>query len=138
MHALDCLARREHGVVELRTKLLEAGHPAEAVEATVAQLAEEHLLSDERFVASQIRWGVHLGHGPLKIEAKLLAKGVPSGVSRAHPLWAEVGWEALAQKLHNKHKIHCDQRAKQVRFLQQKGFSWDIIVRVIAHASTSD
>jgi len=74
--ALDLLARREHAVLEMRRKLCYKGFDEEQVDAVLAELVSEALISDERFTASYLTAHVARGEGPLRIRAALKQKGV--------------------------------------------------------------
>jgi len=50
--AMDLLARREHGRVELTRKLRKRGAPEALIEAALQRLAEEGLLSEARYLES--------------------------------------------------------------------------------------
>ena len=48
--AMDLLARREHGRVELTRKLRQRGAPQELIDGALDRLAEEGLLSESRYL----------------------------------------------------------------------------------------
>lgn len=135
--AIRLLARREHTHAELRKKLAalpEAG-TSDEIDTVLADLAATGLLSDERTADSYLRsHGARFGVAKLKQD--LRAKGVdddtiassidsaelPGELERAQEIWQRK-FRAVPQ----------DQRewARQARFLQSRGFSVDIIRRLL-------
>lgn len=119
---LNLLARREHSTRELRAKLGARGIAPELVDQVTAALASEGLLNEGRFVEAYVRSRVERGYGPLKIEAELQARGIRDGLDRN-----AVDWVALARGARIKRFGPGDpgdfrERARQMRFLQQRGF----------------
>lgn len=125
--ALDCLARREYSRKELFDRLQQRQPEAspEAINDVLDQLQHDGLQDDARFAFGYTRLRVMRGHGPRKIAYELQQKGV---VSRLVALaLADHDWHSLAQAaLHKKFGESLDatweERAKQLRFLQQRGF----------------
>ena len=63
--AMDLLARREHGRVELTRKLRQRGAPPEMIEAALDRLTEEGLLSESRYLESFVSYRARSGYGPV-------------------------------------------------------------------------
>ena len=125
--AMDLLARREYS----RRELLERLHrkfpdePAETFADTLDTLAAEGLQSDQRFAESYIRLRVSRGQGPRKIAFELLQRGIPE--SQSGPLLEDYDWQSLALEVLDKKFGHTESRdlqekAKMLRFLNQRGF----------------
>lgn len=120
--------RREHSRRELRGKLVAAGHEAEAVDRLLAQLEQERLLSDDRFAEAYIRYRSERGYGPMRIKAELRERGIDDSLGNEQLRAAEVDWFELAE--HVRHKRFGSgsprdfkERARQMRFLQYRGFT---------------
>lgn len=76
---LRLLARRDHSVQEIRTKLLDKGESAPALERAIGHLEHRRLLDDARFATTYARQKGCAGSkswGPAKIRAALAKKGV--------------------------------------------------------------
>ncbi len=134
--ALNWLARREHSPQEIHNKLIHRGC-SKAVAATVTtQLEAETLLSEERFIESLIRVRRNRGFGPLRIQKELHDKGVSpdiidSWVDVRAREWIEAVKEVRRKKFGSaRPKIYAE-RAKQARFLQYRGFTYDQIQQVL-------
>ena len=130
--AIRLLARREHAAVELTRKLRAKGWPEALVEAAVEGLVEERLVSDERFTEAFIHGRVGRGSGPLKIEAELGQKGVGDAVvaellDRRDAEWRRLAREVRAKRFGAEIPRDFKERAKQMRFLQGRGFTHDQI-----------
>lgn len=134
--ALKLLARREHAPRELLRKLTQRGFDADAVAAVAAELDAENLLSETRFAESAARSRAERGYGPMRIRAELSAKGVGEGAIDAALEALDTDWGALADQVRRK-RFGADvprdfpAKAKQMRFLQQRGFDGDAIRRAL-------
>ena len=134
--ALSLLARREHSAQELKAKLLDRGYESTAVEAVLSALADKELLSDERFVREFVAARVRRGSGPMKIRAELRGRGVEGELIEEALGHLKAGSAAGAAAARHK-RFGADlprdmqERARQSRFLQQRGFSMDDIRKAL-------
>lgn len=134
--ALGFLARREHSAGELRTKLLERGYESTAVEAVLASLQTQKLLSDARFVQEFVAARVRRGSGPMKIREELRGRGVTGelveeALSTLKTGSAEGAAVARRKRFGEEYPKDMQERARQARFLQQRGFSMDDIRKAL-------
>lgn len=102
----------------------------------VERLQDERLLSDERFVEGLIAIRRRRGVGPLRVRQDLERRGVaPETVERwLNPggrEWLELLREVWRKKFKAKQPATHAERAKQARFLQSRGFSFDQIQQVL-------
>jgi regulatory protein len=130
------LARREHTAVELRTKLLQRGYESTAVEAVLSSLQDEKLLSDARFVQEFVAARVRRGSGPMKIRAELQGRGVAGELVAEALAGLKAGSAQGADAARRKRfgatpPKDMQERARQARFLQQRGFSMDDIRKAL-------
>jgi regulatory protein len=126
--AMDLLARREHARAELRDKLLARDFPADEVAAALEALAAEGLQSDARFVEAFVRSRLGRGQGPLRILAELRQRAVAPELVDGALAGAGVDWTALARAARERRfgpgcPADWAERARQARFLAQRGFS---------------
>jgi regulatory protein len=130
--AMDLLARREHGREELARKLANKGYVRSVVDDELARLAIEGLLSDTRFAESLVQSRINQGKGPARIRADLGQRGIPDGVIEGVLEASGADWYALAQderakKFGREVPIDYKEKARQMRFLQYRGFESDHI-----------
>ena len=135
--AMDYLARREHGRSELFDKLTRFGFEADVADDAVAQLVEDGLQSDTRFVEAFVRSRINQGKGPAKIRADLREKGVNDGVTEDGIRQADQDWYALAvevrlKKFGAERPADFKEKARQMRFLQSRGFAQDQIQAAVS------
>ena len=130
--AMDLLARREHGAAELVVKLARRFSDREAVLAVLEALRCDGLQSDVRFAASFARYRSARGQGPLRIEQELLQRGLAAETIRTTLSELECDWDARAGAVFkkkygdpNKAPNDAKSRAKQIRFLSHRGFSYE-------------
>ncbi len=130
--AMDLLARREHSRDELCRKLEKAGFESDVAFDAIRTLADEGLQSDERFVESFVQSRINQGKGPARIRADLGQKGVNASVIDAAIEQSGADWYALAREI-RAHKFGDErpddfkEKARQMRFLQYRGFESDHI-----------
>ena len=135
--AMDYLARREHGRGELLNKLTKFGFEPDVAEDAVAQLVEDGLQSDTRFVEAFIRSRIGQGKGPARIRAELREHDVTGSLIDAALANAEQDWYALAREVRLKkfggsQPRDFKEKARQMRFLQSRGFEPDHIQSAVS------
>jgi len=134
---MDYLARREHGHSELLEKVTRFGFDADVADDAVAQLVEDGLQSDVRFAGAFVRSRINQGKGPAKIRADLREKGVNDGVTEDGIREADQDWYALAvevrlKKFGAERPADFKEKARQMRFLQSRGFEQDQIQAAVS------
>jgi regulatory protein len=130
--ALDLLARREHSELELRRKLETRGFDADVIATLVAALVAERLLSNDRFAESFVHSRFQRGSGPQKIHAELRARGLDDELIGQSIAALDTQWPVLAREVRAKRfgaAVPADfkERSRQMRFLQQRGFTTEQI-----------
>lgn len=130
--AVGLLARREHSVKELATKLASRGVNSALIESVMCHLIDKRLQSDERFAEVYIRQRSLKGYGPVRIGVELRERGVDDGlistqfhraVDEGEVDWFERAAAAYAKKYGGREIEDVKERAKRMRFLQYRGFS---------------
>ena len=127
--AFRLLAMREQSRTELTRKLIQKQWPADMVKRVVDELTQEGWQSDERFAGSFIREKVGQKQGKLKILAQATQqKGVSTEIVEEILESMEIDWFELCAELKQKKfggDDPADEKAwnRQVRFLQQRGFT---------------
>jgi len=130
--ALNLLARREHSHEELARKLLGRGFEDQEVASIVQELVEQGLLSNARFVEQYIHSRIQRGFGPLRILAELRERGVDGGLvepklETSGEVWNERARVARSKRFGPGMPADFKERARQSRFLQQRGYTQDQI-----------
>lgn len=137
--AIQLLARREHSARELKRKLEARGVGADEAAAAVEEVAREGWQSDARYAEMLVRSRVSQGHGPVRIEAELELAGLPADQIRAALDGADVDWRALAAEVRARRfaapPASSAERAKQYRFLQNRGFDGSQIAAALKGSS---
>lgn len=130
--ALRLLAFREHSRFELQRKLILKCQEASRIEieAVLERLISENALSDQRFTELYIRARQQRGFGILRISKELSERGIPTELFEQ--LMADIDWLPLAETVRAKRfgktlPLDFTERMRQMRFLQNKGFSHEDI-----------
>ena len=135
--AMDYLARREHAHRELARKLETAGFDADVADDAIQQLADEGLQSDRRFVESFIQSRINQGKGPVRIYADLGERGIAAGLAdeilgEIDQDWRELAREIRLKKFGAERPVDFKEKARQMRFLQYRGFEPDQIQAAVS------
>ncbi|MBS4018664.1 MAG: recombination regulator RecX [Dechloromonas sp.] len=137
VRALQCLTRRDHSRAELHAKLAAHADSEEALTAVLDALQAEHLLSDTRYASQRVSARANrYGNGRLRQE--LRHKGVSDGdIEAALPEAGDEGerCRAIWAKKFGQPPLSAEERAKQMRFLQYRGFSAEAIRQTLRGAS---
>ena len=125
---MDFLARREHGEQEITQKLIARGFDADCVEAAVSALIADGLLSDSRFAEAFVCSRFKKGSGPQKIHAELRQRGIDDALisvsmNTVAGQWLERAREVREKKYGLELPRDFRERSRQMRFLQQRGFT---------------
>jgi regulatory protein len=134
--AMDMLSRREHAIAELGQKLAGKGYDEDSVQDTVAQLAADGLVSDERFTEAFVRYRAARGYGPLHIQSELRERGVGQAVMETYLDARDSRWLQLCEEVRRKRfgearPADFKERARQARFLQYRGFTSEQVRRAL-------
>ena len=134
--AVALLARREHSRLELGRKLQQKGFDPTLTHETLAELAEENLLSDERYAEALAHNRVNNGKGPVKIRTELTQNGVDEILIEKTMAALSADWTTLAADTRQKRfksplPVDYSEKARQARFLSGRGFSSETIWRVL-------
>jgi regulatory protein len=130
--ALRLLARREHSRAELARTLAPRAESPEALDLLLKDLEGRKQLSDERYAAERTRV-LARKFGTARIRQDLKAKGIApeliDGVSTEGELDRA---RAILERKYRTTAATREERAKRMRFLQSRGFSSEIIFRLLS------
>jgi regulatory protein len=129
--ALRYLARREHSRAELARKLLPHAESQQLLEGLLSELEGRKLLSNHRFAEMRTHI-LSRKYGAAKIRQDLKSKGVPDEIVAT--VSAEGELERATAVLQRKYRSAAstrEEKAKRARFLQSRGFSSEVIYRLI-------
>lgn len=130
--AIALLSRRDHGEYELQQKLQLKGYQDSDIESAILFCKQCNYLDDLRYAKSQVRQHIFKGHGDRRIRQELNQKRVAESVVEAAMAEEETDWFELAKltaqkKFKTGKAIEPKEYAKQVRFLQYRGYSFEQI-----------
>ncbi len=131
--ALRYLVRREHSRAELARKLAPHAASEADLNAILDQLLSRKHLSDERFAEERAR-SLSRKFGATKIRHDLRARGVEEGIiDRLSPGDEAERARAILARKYREPASSREEHAKRARFLQGRGFSYDVIKKVLAN-----
>jgi regulatory protein len=126
--ALGLLARREHSRVELERKLSARAFASEVIAATLDELERCGALAAGRFTESFIRSRLARGQGPNRVRHELAHRGIAdeaiaAALADSQWDWLEAAHRARVKRFGPTPPRSFAERAKQVRFLEYRGFA---------------
>ena len=135
--AMDYLARREYGYDELIAKLATAGFEADIAADIVDVLRAENLQSDQRFTESFVQSRINQGKGPVRIRQELKERGISSATTsdaldEAGEDWFARALEIRVRKFGPGLPPDFTEKARQMRFLQYRGFEQEHIQSAVS------
>jgi regulatory protein len=138
--AITLLARRDHSRAELEQKLQRYGGAAADVAVVLDRLQAENLLSDRRFAEGVVRVrGAR--HGSSRVAQDLRNRGVAgelaaslvAGLKATEAERAQAAWQTKFGSA----PADARERARQMRFLQARGFAAEVICKVVPRAQVA-
>lgn len=134
------LSRREHGFFELTQKLAQKGFDESDIVVLLEQFKQSDIQSDYRFAQMRIRSGVSKGQGLKRIKEGVKQLRVDQQDFARALSECEVDWFELAHTVKVKRfgeNIVSDpkDKAKQQRFLQYRGFSFEQIDHALTNTT---
>lgn len=129
---LRLLTRREHSQLELLNKTALKGFERAEIQMVIDDLADHGWQSDRRFAESYARFRIKKGYGPIKISYELQQRGVEyceleTVVLDFADSWCEILERIYRKKYPEDKLITANEWLKRTRFLQQRGFSNEMI-----------
>lgn len=121
-------ARREHSRAELEAKLRQIDADPGLIDAALDRLSELGLQSDDRFAESLVRGQLQRGRGQRMIRQTLQQRGIaadhPALAEQTESIdWVEQARQLLTRRFGESLPDEAREKARQVRFLQYRGFS---------------
>ena len=131
---MDLLARREHSRLELERKLGTRSFDERVISDVLDELESDGLLSAERFAQSFVEARYARGQGPYRIRRELAERGIEAAARFVDE--ERFDWDALARETRIKRfgrlpPVNLQDRARQIRFLEYRGFGHDQIRRAL-------
>ncbi len=132
VRALRYLARREHSRAELARKLAPHAESPQAIQTVLDELASRKQLSDERYADARTHW-LSRKYGAAKIRQDLKAHGVAEAVINRVSAEGDLDKaRAILARKYREPAATREERARRARFLQSRGFSYEIIRRLLS------
>lgn len=137
--AMDLLARREHGRVELARKLRLRGASAELIESALDRLETDGLLDESRYLRCYVGSRARAGYGQLRIREELAQRGlsreaIAKAIADADIDWAAQLREVWRRRFAEQLPVDAKTRAQQGRFLTYRGYPVELVGRLLRNA----
>ena len=136
-HAVSLLARRDYASGELARTLSKMTENREKIDKALSRLVECGYLDDNRLITHMIDKHVRKKHGPARIKQEIRQKGFSPELVEQMLEKVDVDWYAMARELKvskfgDEMPSEAKEKNKQIRYLQYKGFSMDMIFEALS------
>jgi len=123
-------------VQELTHKLRLRNYDEASIQAVIESLIDEGLQSDNRFAEQYARTRIEKGYGPVRIRQELRERGISDSLISHYlemngPDWTARAVQAREKRFGRALPGEYSEQAKQARFLQQRGFTTEQILKII-------
>jgi regulatory protein len=139
--ALEYLAKREYSYVELGQKLKAYAEEGDDIAALLDDFKQRGWLSDARFTEQMVH-ARKAKFGSARVANELREKGVDDGLiaSAVETIKTNELENALAvwQKKYKAPPSNREEWAKQARFLQSRGFGFELIKKILNRQAEDD
>lgn len=122
------LARRDYSHIELTQRLRTKGYENACIDQIITEFAQKGMLCEQRFAENYIYWRKGKGMGPLRIQQELKDKGIRAEtiaelLDITDNIWLEEIRRVWQKHFKDQRPNDFKERAKQMRFLQYRGFT---------------
>jgi regulatory protein len=139
--ALRLLARREHSRLELERKLASHAESPEELVVLLDELVQRGWLSEQRVIEQVVHARRHK-FGSQRIRQVLIDKGIDGELVAAAMVQLQDGEiEAATALWHRKFDNlprNVSERARQIRFMQNRGFTLEVILHILRQVEHSE
>lgn len=135
-HAVTLLARKDYSNGEMRRALHAMTDDGMNVEVVLQRLREYGYLNDRRIAENMLSRFLRKQYGPVRIRLELQQRGIArqvteSVISGCDTDWFQVAAESRIKKFGVDLPSEPKEKARQMRFLQSRGFSMEMIIEAI-------
>lgn len=140
-YAFALLTRRDYSKADLEAKLNQYAINPEEVANLVDELAQQNYQSDQRVAELTLASQLRKGKGLERIKQALKAKQLDTELITEELLevdWLDQAYQLKIKKFGMEVEIDPKLKARQIRFLQYRGFDMGIIMKAIARTSDEE
>lgn len=135
-YAVSLPAKKNYASGEMHRQLSRLTESTGDIESVLRRLTDNHALDDARLLAYLADKHVKKRHGPTRIKQEMRQKGFPAALIAQEIANREIDWyqlakEARSRKFGDALPTEPKEKNKQIRHLQYKGFSMDMIVEAL-------
>ncbi|GAB6071706.1 regulatory protein RecX [Venenivibrio stagnispumantis] len=124
-YAIILLSKRDYFEKELKEKLYKKGYSKEEIDNVIKELKEEGYINDEKLLNRYKELSLQKGYSTLKLKKKLYQKTeITQNLSEEEELLSALN---LLEKSFKKEKNFIN----VVKFLKNRGFSWNTIQKAV-------
>lgn len=135
-YAVSLLAKKNYASGDMHRQLARLTENRGDIECVLRRLTDNHALDDARLLAYLVDKHVKKLHGPTRIKQEMRQKGFPAALIEQEIANREIDWyqlakEARTRKFGDALPAELKEKSKQIRHLQYKGFTMDMIVEAL-------
>ncbi|MEX9876153.1 regulatory protein RecX [Providencia rettgeri] len=136
-HAVSLLARKDYTNGEMRRILSQLTEDSIDVEVTLSNLRDEGYINDQRIAENMLSRFLRKQYGVTRIRLELRQKGIAREITEnlINSLdidWFELASESRIKKFGEELPSEPKEKARQIRYLQNRGFAMDAIMEALS------
>lgn len=136
-YAVSLLAKKNYSSGDMHRQLARLTEKMDGVEHVLRRLTDNHYLNDPQLIAYLFDKHIKKLHGPTRIKQEIRQKGFPPGlieqeIEKSDVDWYELAKEARVRKFGEALPDDPKEKNKQIRYLQYKGFTMDMIFETLS------
>jgi regulatory protein len=135
-HAVSLLAKKNYASGDMHRQLSRLTESTGDIERVLHRLTDTHVLNDAQLLAYLFDKHVKKMHGPTRIKQEMRQKGFPAvlieqEIDKSEVDWYQLAKEARFRKFGDALPSEPKEKNKQIRHLQYKGFTMDMIFEAL-------
>ena len=136
-YAVSLLAKKNYSSGDMHRQLARLTEKMDGVELVLHRLTDNYYLNDPQLIAYLFDKHIKRLHGPTRIKQEIRQKGFPPGlieqeIEKSDVDWYELAKEARVRKFGEALPDDPKEKNKQIRHLQYKGFTMDMIFETLS------
>lgn len=145
LYAIKLLAKRDYSEFKLRKKLIEKSFSGDEIEKAMSEVIEKGYLREDYYAEARIKGFMYKGFSIEHIIQRLAKEHVDVDRETVEKIFSEYGiskesqiQQLIEKKLRTLNKNNPKTRAKILRFLISKGYSYGCCATAISRALSAD
>lgn len=136
-YAVSLLVKKNYSSGNMKRQLAKLAEKTDDVEHVLCRLTDNHYLNDAEFITYLFEKHIKKLHGPTRIKQEIRQKGflqalIEQEIEKGNIDWYVLAKEARVRKFGEALPSDSKEKNKQIRYLQYKGYTMDMIFEALS------